>query len=1339
MKNSIIVLFICWLTCHAGYAQYDPSGYLGIGQGLSNNSVTCIHRDQLGFMWFGTYDGLNRFDGYAFKTFRNRLHDTASLINNRIVVIAEDSLGYIWVGTKHGINRYDQRSGSFFPVYFQPCNKGPVQQVTGEIYSIGTDAAGTVFIGTTDQGLLVKPPGRDIALQVPFHPGEDFRPYAVAALQFDRRGRCWLVVQGAGLCRYDAGAGRVQLVNDRLRTANCMAVDAAGFLWVGADNGVFRYNARTDAYESYNSLAGMEGSKVISLCVDHAQQLWIATDGEGIHVLPLQEGAARHLKAGQGKQALTSNAVYAVHEDGELRKWIGTLRGGINIIDAQRTRFSTVSHDPLTANSLVNDFTFSFCEDNSGNIWIGTDGGGISIWDRRRDRYTHYEQHSGQPGALSNNNVTSIVKDAQGAVWVATYGGGINRYDGATRTFRHYACTYNGYTDRFAWKLFLDADNDLWAGACMGGRLYRYHKKEDRFEAYDPGLRDVITIAAGRPGTLWLGTFSKLIQLDKKTGHYRSYPVGYPVRAVYEDAVGRCWVGTEGGGLLQLDRNTGAFITYSEQEGLPNNAVLNILEDAGGNLWLSTYNGLARFNPSTGQCKNYYESDGLQSNQFNYNASLQLASGEMLFGGIKGFNIFHPDSIAEGRAFPRLLITGLRILNAPVALPPAGEGLTLPYDKAMLSLDYVALEYSSPGKIAYAYYLEGWDNDWNHVDRLRTANYSRLKEGSYLLRVKSTNADGIWSPQECALRITVLPPWYRTWWAYSIYCALLVLALYGYRHYQRRQARLQYEIELSRLQAEKDRELHEKKLAFFTDISHEFRTPLTLIINPVKELLYSDGKNSHPKDLAIVYRNARRLLSLVDQLLLFRRADREDGMLKPVQLDITALCREVFLCFQHQAEQKKIRFDFACGPEPLMICADREKAEIVFFNLLSNAFKYTPEGGAICFFVGETAASAEISIRDSGCGIPAAVGDRLFERFYQVQEKETPLKNGFGIGLYLVKKFVDAHRGEVSYESSPGAGTLFTVRLPKGAAHLQGYTILEEAAPQPTLLEELVADEDADLPEMPGATAEETWDMLMSPRPSMLIVDDNSQLRQYMKGIFRSSFIIYEAEDGATGYQLAMTHLPDIIISDVLMEGLSGIELCRQLRANPSLSHIPVVLLTASASSEIKLKGLEGGADDYITKPFEKDLFVARITNIIKSRNTLQQYFYNEITLHSGKQKISAEYKEFLDRCIAITEQHLDDPGFNIKMLAQEIGISHSILYKKVKSISGHSVSEFIRFIRLRKAAELLINTPCNVNEAAFRVGFSDVKYFREQFCKLFEMNPSAYIKRYRKKFTSYE
>lgn len=1345
------LLLLCLLTSvlRTPAQDHTPVEYLGIEQGLSNNAVTAIYEDQHGFMWFGTYDGLNRYDGYHFKIFRNKPDDTASLINNRIVSICEDKENNLWIGTKQGVSVFNNSTFHFSPVTWLPYKQAQAERLNWSINAIKTDAQGNILIGSGGRGLMICPKGSKQAVQVPYvDSARELLRYHVQAIRIDKQQRVWLFVQGLGLCLYDQQAKQVKQVSLAVRSGYCLETDNNGTIWIGSENGLAAYHIATNTVKVYDESSGiLTNNKVVGLCLDKNNKLWIATDGGGINILDVQTGNMRYLAPGQHKKSLTSTSVYAVYEDKESRKWIGTLRGGINVIDPQQNRFTTVAHDPLSRNSLADNFVLSFCEDPAGNLWIGTDGSGASYWNRKQNTWTHFKHEAGNPRSLSNNFVTSIVRDYQDNIWLATYGGGINRYNKHTGSFEQYYCTYPGYAfgDRNVWKLFEDSKKNLWAGAVAPGRLHRFNPSTKQFESFDDKLADVITLAEDKKGVLWAGTFNSLIQIDVLSKKHRFFKTGNAVRSIYEDKAGNFWVGTEGNGLLLFDREKGTFTTYTESNGLSSNAVLNTLEDRSGNLWISTFSGISKFDPRQKTFKNFYVADGLQSNQFNYNAALQLRSGEFAFGGIKGFNLFYPDSIGHNDRMPNLLLTGLKIDNVPVEHDPAfmqGQTLaginqlTLPYNKAVIAIDFAALEYSAPDNISYAYYMEGWDKGWNYVGRLRTANYSRLNEGSYTLRIKSTNAEGVWNGQERIIKITVLPPWYRSWWAYTLYILLIGAAIRFYLLYKNRQARLQYEIQIAHINAEKEKELNEKKLSFFTNISHEFRTPLTLIINPIKELLYSKEQWVDTGELNIVYRNARRLLSLVDQLLLFRKADSEADKLRVTKLNFSDLCKEVYLCFVQQARSKKIQYEFVCDNQSIELYADREKMEIALFNLLSNALKFTPEQGKIVFTVTDTAERVEVVIADNGVGIPTSTGQKLFERFYQVQDKETSLKTGFGIGLYLVKHFVESHHGQVDYTSKPGEGTRFVMVLQKGHEHFPEDMIHEEEpVGSSEFLEELIDDAPVPEAEMAPLEPEEDPGLLVTDLPIMLIIDDNTQIRQYVAQIFRKTFRLYEADNGDDGLKLAKQYQPDIIISDVVMQGLTGIELCSRIKEDPALNHIPLILLTASSSSDIKLKGVECGADDYITKPFEKELLVARVSSILKSRNNLQKYFYNEITLQQNTLKISEEYKEFLDRCIAIVEEHLDDETFSIKTLATEIGMSHSNLYKKVKSISGQSVNSFIRFIRLRKAAALFINTPCNVNEAAFQVGMTDIKYFREQFNKLFGMNPSEYIKKYRKPF----
>jgi signal transduction histidine kinase/ligand-binding sensor domain-containing protein/DNA-binding NarL/FixJ family response regulator len=1296
-----MMLWLC-LAVNSLFATGEPLRNLSIENGLSNNAVLNVYQDYKGFMWIGTYDGLNRYDGYKFKIYRNKIGDSTSLIDNGIYTIDGDTDHRLWIGGRKGISVFDPVSGTFSVAKFS--NGKPVQ---GNIHIIKAGNDGLVLVGSENSGLLLFGRHPASGRQIPL---ENNTSYEVTAIDFTPdKSAAFVFVQNIGLCRYDCRKGTMAVINRQLTQGNCLKFDKKGMLWLGTDQGLFSFNGTFSA----NYLR--ENSKIVNLCADVQGAIWAGSDGHGIFI-------ARDGKAEHSSQALTSNAVYSICEDRDGRKWIGTLRGGVNIIDVRKNLF-----EQHAFSGTVDNFILSFCEGTGGNLWIGTDGGGLKYWNREANTFRIYKHNPAAPGAISSNFITSMVQDAQGDLWIATWFGGLNRYNRLHDTFDHFSC-FNPFTkaeEYNVWAVYEDAKQQLWASTTNNGTLYLFNRARNTFELFDKTLVNIQCLAEDSKGNMWGGNYSSLIKIDRNSRQHHTFPLGYTVRSIHEDKRGNLWVGTEGGGLLLVDGTTGKFTRFTEANGLPSNTILRLLEDDKGYLWLSTFNGLAKFDPVQHTSRNFSRSDGLQSNQFAYNAALKSASGEFMFGGISGFNIFSPDSIYERSSYAPVFLTGIRINNSPVeqqidlvserSLENIGE-VTIPYNKAAISLDFVSLEYTSPDKISYAYLLDGWDKNWNDAREARTANYTRLQEGRYTFKVRVTNADGKWGSEEQLLKVIVLPPWYRTPWAYLAYLVLISLIIYGYIQYKSRQERLKYEIKLAHLESEKEKEINERKLSFFTNISHEFRTPLTLIINPLKEL--KDNEK-----LGVVYRNARRLLSLVDQLLLFRKAGNDE--LKVAQLDIVALCDEVFSCFTQQAETRKISYQFAAMETTAAIYANYEQIEIALFNLLSNAFKFTPDGGKISCEVAYAAQEVIITVTDSGSGIPEHMQGRIFDKFQQGDSQQS----GFGIGLYLVRQFIENHHGSVTFKSIVGEGTVFSVRLQTGTAHFDANQLMEESVKKSAILDELIEDV-YNKPAKPAVSEE-----LITEKKSMLLIDDNAEIRGYLRQLFADRYVIYEAENGIAGFAAVEKYLPDLVISDIQMEGMDGLTLCRKIKETEAFSHIPVILLTSASSPASRLEGIEGGADDYITKPFDNELLMVKVQTIIKNRNLLREYFLERITLKRSDLKVPAEYQDFLKKCIEIVEANLGNDDFSIKTFTQAIGMSHSSLYKKVKSISGQTINAFIRSIRLRKAAVLMLKENYTVNQAAFQVGIGDIKYFREQFFKLFGMNPSEYVKKYRHSF----
>ena len=1314
--------------------------YLGIEQGLSNNAVTCIYRDHYGFMWMGTYDGLNRYDGNSFMIFKNKWGDTSSLVNNHINTITEDKNNRIWIGTDKGLVIYDYSNSRIYQVYYRSAADHKIKKINSRINVLKTGADGSVFIATSN-GLLLCKNGDNVCRQV--NCGNKSENYYVQALTIDQRNRVWTFILGYGLSVYSAQLNNVTLVNRELKGLACMTADQTDEnLWMGSERALFKYNIAQHSLTDLSNTYKLSNYNVMQIYPDKHGQLWLATDGGGVNIINTLTNKVSYIGTGENKGGLSSGAVYAIYEDPDSRKWIATLRGGINIIDDKKHQFRTIANNPLNANSLINNFTRSFCEDDDHNIWIGTSGGGLSYWNPRLNTYQNFTHQEGNPRSLSSDFIFSIIEDSQKNIWIGTFNGGIDRFDKQSRTFKHYSC-YNSATlseDHSIWKIYEDSHHNVWAAATRGGAVYLLNRTNDKFELYDKALENITAIYEDKAGVLWMAN-TDLFRVDALHKKRVRIPVNASIHALFEDKNHNFWMGTDGGGLLLFNRANNKITRYTENDGLPSNTILNILDDDSGDIWFSTFNGLCKFNSATKKFKSYFASDDLQSNQFNFNAALKLRSGELLFGGIKGFNKFYPDSIKTDIRVPQVYLTGFKVNNVAIEKDSSFKGshniidmqkITLDYDKAVIAVDYVAPEYSFPDKINYAYYLEGWDHAWNEVGKLRTAYYSRLNEGHYILRIKSTNTDGVWSSGQRLVYITVLPPWYRTWWAYLSYCAMLTTLAYLFWLYRTRQTRLKHEIEITTIKAEKEREMNEKKLAFFTNISHEFRTPLTLIINPIKDLIH-DTDSRNKQELNVIYRNARRLLGLVDHLLLFRKAESENDKLNIVKLNFVNLCNEVYQCFIQQAKSKKIQYDFECDARDIELYADREKIEIALFNLISNAIKYTPESGRISIVIKEEADAVYLEVADTGTGIAPDTGDRLCEKFYQIKGDRS-LKTGFGIGLYLAKNFIERHGGSINYKSNVGGGTVFTIALKKGNQQFTEGPIFEDMPDAERHIHEMLNDAE----EEQGKTgAEETsnLELLISDQQSLLVIDDNSEIREYIKKIFKTSYKVYDAANGTSGLEMIKKYMPDMVISDVMMDDLNGIELCKMIKQDSSLSHIPVILLTGDSTPDIKLRGIEVGAVDFVSKPFEKDLLMARVKSILKSKSDLQNYFYNEVTLKANSRNISEQHKDFLYSCIAVVENNLFDPDFDVKTIATEMGMSYSNLFKLIKQITGQSVNSFVRFVRLRKAAEMMINTNCNVNEAAFQAGFNDIKYFREQFNKQFGINPSEFIKKHRNAF----
>lgn len=1382
MQKKVPFCFFLFLIVFSGYAQSPIKNKIlnySLKNGLSFGIVNSITQDDKGFMWFATNDGLNRFDGTTFKVFKSRQGDSTALASNYVQKILCDVNGNIWVSSRNGLSKLNTRTEKF--IHYKLTTSRTVKNDVGNIIQ---SHDGNLWITSNGLGFSYFNIKSSKFINYTQANLPQLSSNRVASLFEDSKGLLWAGTQEAGINVFSHKQGVVlkkENLTDQLKyfpkiKINDIFEDHFKNIWIATGNGLIYYNRQANKFTQLQaSQPGIKSKRYISLIEDSNKQLLVGLQDGGLYKVdiglsPNYNTASFLLQPVTGDDGyyLTQRSVQTLYIDKDKNTWVGTYGDGIYLVSSIKEKFTKITKKRFepSGESLVR--FYGMCQDNDGFLWLGTDGEGIFKTGHNGNLIKQYKA-DGLTGSITDNAILYGYNDKDGNLWFGTYAKGLLLYNKKTDSFINYA--HNPADDKSLGGndvrvIYQDKHKNLWVGT-NGGGLCLFDPVAKTFTNYTPtnsGITsyDVRSIAEDEKGNLWIGTYSGGLDYydlaQKKFSRYfkpadeKGNIPSQVIFSLYPDKHHRLWLGTEGDGLISYDLKSKVFKKFNETDGLANNTVSAIKESSDGSIWLSTNKGLSNINTRTNKILNYDQSDGLQAGQFNVGSVLFDASKKLMyFGGTEGLNIFDPEKVNQSNYKPNIIITGLQIFGKQVevgaldknrtVLPEAiseTRQITLQPDQSVFSIQYASLNYTYPLKGGFAYKLDGLDKTWNYVGNQRLATYRYLEPGDYVFKVKASNQDGLWFENYATLQIKIMPPWYKTWWAYLSYIAAIGLVIYYYLLYRANQAKLKFDIKVAQLSAEKDKEVNERKLSFFTNISHEFRTPLTLIINPIKDMLFGPAEtNGDTGNLHIVYRNAKRLLSLVDQLLLFRKAESETDKLKLVKLDIVSLCREVFLCFNHQANTKNIQFDFYSQTEAIEIFADREKMEIALFNLISNALKFTPKYGTVCCIINSTDSNVNIQIKDSGCGIAEGIGEQLFNRFYQVQNT-TPMAGGFGIGLYLVKVFIENHKGEISYQSKPGEGTIFNVLLLKGREHFGDQFVFEDIAETSIFLDELIENKEELTTDAATAksVADKNIDPLSSDTKTMLLIEDNQQIRGYIKQIFIADFEIYEADNGTDGLDLAYQLVPDIIISDVMMQGISGIEVCNRVKEDPLLSHIPVILLTASSSPEIKLKGIEGGADDYITKPFEKEILIARVNGILKSRNNLQKYFYNEITLNKSTDlKISQEYKEFLEKCLCIVEQHLTDPEFSIKTLAAEIGMSHSNLYKRIKSISGQSANSFIRFIRLRKAAQILLTTDSTIYETAYKVGLNDPKYFREQFSKLFGLNPSAYIKKYRKPF----
>jgi ligand-binding sensor domain-containing protein/signal transduction histidine kinase/DNA-binding response OmpR family regulator len=1386
-RGGLIVLtgFLVWqslimASCLTAAGQIMPMSFkhLTINDGLSQNTVFCIFQDSKGFIWLGTEDGLNRYDGYEFKVFKNELDKPGSLRNNQVNVIVEDKDHRLIVGTSGGISFFN-RDSEDFTNFSIPIKKND-QQASNFVTSI-VFRGDEMWVGTFDGlKLFDLKKNKFITADLPV----DFGGNIVQTLYLDRFSRLWVAFSD-GLRVLDMASNRslalpLVLQNEMTRYPGVVRVikeDNVGALWIGSEqSGLFFLSSDKKTCVNYqydpSNSNGLPINVVRDIYFGIDGKVWIATR-KGISLFDQKTNKfITYTNDRYDSGSLSHNSVLRILPDRLGNIWIGTYAGGVNVYNPANLNFSVIGQQMGSHLGLNNPVVSSILHDAVGGLWIGTEGGALNYINKDQNRSISYSLKSVSPP--SENIIKSMTWDSKGNIWIGAFDG-LYYFENSNKKLSRYPLkkdpAFKGKLQIYA---LLRDKNGLWIGTNGGGLIYIEPSKEQEhiYLSGNPGQNsltgnNITCLKKDKAGNLWIATLQGLSKLNTKTGQFTRYVhrandryslTSNLLNCLYFDSKGRFWIGTRGGGINIYDAEKDRFYSFTEKDGLSNNVIRAINEDKKGRIWVSSNKGVSVFSPFGPSpeamkisVRNYNVSDGLQSNQFLSNASDKLENGQLLFGGINGVSAFFPEQIISSNTVSPIVFTDFLINNKTVdsasGTSPQKKNvdeyrnITLPYNQTYITIKFAMLNYLKTDKNSYAYRLHGFSNDdWHYVDGLRTATYTNLSPGRYIFMVKAANGDGVWNKNVNHIFIKVLPPWYKTWWAYMIYLMVISALLYLFYYFLLKTAKLKNELEFKQMSYEKDQQLSQRQLTFFTHISHEIKTPLTLILSPIEKLLSEGLDNKVNKQLNLIHRNGERLMRLTDQLLDYRKFETGNMKLQAAEGNIIRFIKEIIVAFQSHALSKDILLKVVSEQNSIRVWFDRDKMEKVLYNLISNSLKFTPEGGAIIIQVtkanldgGDSLRGIRIQIEDNGIGIPLSNLPHIFEQF-QHYNTDGVNKKGTGLGLSFSKSLVEMHHGRISVSSrqakeNKGASTIFIIELPLGKDHLSEEEIINPYNNSEDI-STYVQGETVKLSEKTVLKKQKILSVHQTRKLIMLIVEDNFDVLDFVASHFAEAFEIVKALDGTEGWIKATESIPDIIISDVMMPGMTGTALCYALKNDERTSHIPIILLTAKDTLFYKVEGLETGADDYIVKPFNLKLLEVRIWNLLESRIKLADKYRREVTLQPTNIAITSVDELFLDKVMHYIEANIADENLGVESLSNEVGMSKATLYRKLKALTNLNSNEFIRSVRINRAGQLLKLKKLNVNEVAYMVGFNDQDYFRKCFKEQFGCTPKVYADR---------
>jgi signal transduction histidine kinase/ligand-binding sensor domain-containing protein/CheY-like chemotaxis protein/AraC-like DNA-binding protein len=1378
MKSSRLIFLICFFSfsdCVIGQINNLEFGHILPQNGLSNSDINAIVQDADGFMWFGTEYGLNRYDGYQIKIYRNITSDSLSLSDNSINALFIDHDGILWLGTaRGGLCKYNKYSDNFESYMHEATNNNCIS--FNYITSIAEDNKNNLWIATLE-GLNKLNPQRNTIVQYNEETkserisrktekhvlGSKFlKNKSIRFLMFDNENNLWFGYERAGLGMYNS---KEQLfyhyplpnyaaLPEGIDNSIHSIIPLGDEIWLGTRfTGILIFNKKTKSFTSKQIRA--IDNRVTYLMKDQNKLIWIATK-KGLfsyNEKTLQTTAYYHQEC--NPQSLSNNSILCLFKDRQNVLWAGSLQGGVNFSLPQNgfISYKTLNNNQL---KLSQQSVSSVLKDKKGRLWVGYFDNGIEIIDRNNNSSKFFYDLPTQYGNLSTGSVFCIFEDKSGKIWIGTYFNGLFCYNESTKQFINYKYdpkNINSLSGNDIRSISEDKNNNLWL-AIHGrginklnprtGEVLRISYPTNGF-GFSSAHDWVYQVHVDTNNILWVSSVSGISCSEDNSRSFKNYLNN--IKNKNNESINVIWTLYDDGENLWMGSNMGLSIFNKKQraftkvltknEGLPTDAIASIQADNKKHLWISTFNGLMNIDPkNTDNIKVFNQSDGLQGDHFYINAGYCASNGEMFFGGINGLTSFYPDSIKFNNLAPNVLITEFKLFNKNVEISTKGilrnnisytKHIKLKYHENVLTFNFVALNFIEPDKNKYAYMLEGFDNTWNYSVNRREITYTNLSPGDYVLRVKASNNDNVWNETGTSLKITVAPPFWETIWAFLFYILLAMAGLFFFKKQIQKRELLKRKLALEHMEAEKQIEVNNLLLRFFTNISHEFRTSLSLIIGPTEKML--EKNSTLPENLKYnaktIQHNGQRLLRLINQLLDLRKIEAGNMKLYLTLGDIVSFCNEISKSFEYTTSQKNIHFKFECKHKEIFALFDADKIEKIIYNLLSNAYKYTLDQGSISLKIALNDNPTQtgnfiIEVRDNGIGIPNEDLTRIFDRFYQVENNEHP-HQGTGIGLSLVKELVDMHKGSIEVKSTAQlkndrdkpSGSIFTIKLPieikeKNDADIPEITNISDSKNSPI---------DDSIKEKSDKSKNHT----------LLIVEDNAELRSYITSILNDTYTITEAENGLIGIKTALDNNFDLIISDIMMPGMQGTELCKVLKSDSRTSHIPVILLTALSAVEHKISGFNYGADDYITKPFNSDFLKTRIANLIESRQKLRERFSKYMNIEPKEIAITSLDEKFLQKAIETVEKYIDDPVFDIDKFTWEMSVSRTLLHNKLKSLTNLSATQFIKTIRLKRAAQLIKKGHLGVSEVSIMVGFSSRTYFTKCFIELFGVSPSEY------------